>query len=90
MTRRAEEHPVPEIEEYTLTPPGGETPRLGSVLRRLEAIRREMDRDDLELEDHMRLYREGCELVMAARGILQHAAAEIEVLMGEAPPPPDS
>ena len=81
---------MPEIEEYTLTPPGGETPRLGSVLRRLEAIRREMDRDDLELEDHMRLYREGCELVMAARGILQHAAAEIEVLMGEAPPPPDS
>jgi exodeoxyribonuclease VII small subunit len=90
MTRRAEEHPVPEIEEYTLTPPGGETPRLGSVLRRLEAIRREMDRDDLELEDHMRLYREGCELVMAARGILQHAAAEIEVLMGEAPRPSDS
>jgi exonuclease VII small subunit len=44
-----------------------------------------MDRDDLELEDHMRLYREGCELVMAARGILQHAAAEIEVLMGEPP-----
>jgi exodeoxyribonuclease VII small subunit len=86
MTRRAEEHPVPEIEEYTLAPPGGEPPRLGSVLRRLEAIRREMDRDDLELEDHMRLYREGCELVMAARGILQHAAAEIEVLMGEAPP----
>ncbi len=81
---------MPEIEEYTLTPPGGETPRLGSVLRRLEAIRREMDRDDLELEDHMRLYREGCELVMAARGILQHAAAEIEVLMGEAPRPSDS
>ncbi len=90
MTRRAEEHPLPEIEEYTLTPPGGEPPRLGSVLRRLEAIRREMDRDDLELEDHMRLYREGCELVMAARGILQHAAAEIEVLMGDAPPPSDS
>jgi exodeoxyribonuclease VII small subunit len=85
MTRRAEEHPVPEIEEYTLTPPGGEPPRLGTVLRRLESIRREMDRDDLELEDHMRLYREGCELVMAARGILQHAAAEIEVLMGEPP-----
>ena len=73
---------MPEIEEYTLTPPG-EPPRLGTVLKRLEVIRREMDRDDLELEDHMRLYREGCELVMAARGILQHAAAEIEVLMGE-------
>ena len=76
---------MPEIEEFTLTPPGGEAPRLGNVLRRLESIRREMDRDDLELEDHMRLYREGCELVMAARGILQHAAAEIEVLMGDAP-----
>ena len=76
---------MPEIEEFTLTPPADEPPRLGSVLRRLELIRREMDRDDLELEDHMRLYREGCELVMAARGILQTAAAEIEVLMGDGP-----
>jgi exodeoxyribonuclease VII small subunit len=81
---------LPEIEEFTLTPPADEPPRLGSVLRRLELIRREMDRDDLELEDHMRLYREGCELVMAARAILQHAAAEIEVLMGDGPPPSDA
>ena len=81
---------MPEIEEFTLAPPESDAPRLGSVLRRLEAIRREMDRDDLELEDHMRLCREGCELVMAARGILQHAAAEIEVLMGDGPPSSDS
>ncbi len=80
----------PEIAAFNLTQPADEPPRLGSVLRRLELIRREMDRDDLELEDHMRLYREGCELVMAARGILQHAAAEIEVLMGDGPPPSDA
>jgi exodeoxyribonuclease VII small subunit len=72
--------------EMTLNPPDAEAPRLGALLRRLEEIRREMDRDDLELEDHMRLYREGCALVIGARSILQHAASEIEVLMTDAGP----
>lgn len=59
-------------------------PRLGALLQRLEEIRRLLDRDDLELEDQMTLYREGCALVVRAKAILDHASAEVEMLMNEA------
>ncbi|HEX2091813.1 MAG TPA: exodeoxyribonuclease VII small subunit [Longimicrobiaceae bacterium] len=62
---------------------GGAPLRLGAVLGRLEEIRRDLDREDLELEDQMQLYREGCALVVRARKILDQATSEVEVLMGE-------
>lgn len=63
-------------------------PRLGVLLARLEEIRRELDRDDVELEDQLALYREGCTHVLAAKRILNSVRSEVEILMtetGEAP-----
>jgi exodeoxyribonuclease VII small subunit len=63
-------------------------PRLGVLLARLEEIRRELDRDDVDLEDQLALYREGCTHVLAAKRILNSVRSEVEVLMaetGEAP-----
>jgi exodeoxyribonuclease VII small subunit len=63
-------------------------PRLGVLLARLEEIRRELDRDDVDLEDQLSLYREGCTHVLAAKRILNSVRSEVEVLMtetGEAP-----
>lgn len=54
--------------------------RLGAVLTRLDQIRREMDRDDLDLEDQLVLYREGVTHVAAARRILEASRAEVELL----------
>ena len=55
--------------------------RLGAVLARLEEIRRDLDRDDLDLEDQLLLYREGCTLAAQAKRILDTTRAEVEILM---------
>lgn len=54
--------------------------RLGAVLTRLDQIRHELDRDDLDLEDQLVLYREGVTHVAAARRILESSRAEVELL----------
>lgn len=72
--------PIPPISGPETPEPA---PRLGALLQRLEEIRRLLDRDDLELEDQMTLYREGCELVARAKAILDHASAEVEMLMSD-------
>ena len=61
-----------------------EPPRLGAILQRLEQIRRDLDREDLELEAQLELYREGCGHVIMAKQILGEVRAEIETLTGEA------
>lgn len=65
------------------SPAGAAEPRLGALLARLEEIRRELDRDDVELEDQLALYREGCAHVLAAKRILNSVRSEVEVLMTE-------
>jgi exodeoxyribonuclease VII small subunit len=60
-----------------------ETPRLSEVLARLDEIRRELDRDDLDLEDQLALYREGCGHVITAKRILGDVRAEVEILTQE-------
>ncbi len=57
--------------------------RLGAVLTRLDQIRGELDRDDLDLEDQLVLYREGVTHVAAARRILEASRAEVERLAEE-------
>ena len=54
--------------------------RLGAVLTRLDQIRRELDRDDLDLEDQLVLYSDGVTHVAAARRILESSRAEVEML----------
>jgi len=69
-------------------PDASTEPRLGALLSRLEEIRRELDRDDVDLEDQLALYREGCTHVLAAKRILNSVRSEVEILMtetGEAP-----
>lgn len=61
-----------------------DAPRLSQVLARLEEIRRELDRDDLDLEDQLALYREGCGHVIAAKRILGEVRAEVDILTQEA------
>jgi exonuclease VII small subunit len=61
-----------------------EPPRLEAILQRLEQIRRDLDREDLELEAQLELYREGCGHVITAKQILGEVRAEIEMLTGEA------
>lgn len=58
-------------------------PRLSALLARLEEIRRDLDREDLDLEDQLDLYREGVRLAAQARSIVDGATSEVEVLMGE-------
>lgn len=70
----------------TPAPPPAEPstgPRLGVLLARLEEIRRELDRDDVDLEDQLALYREGCTHVLAAKRILNSVRSEVEVLTAE-------
>jgi exonuclease VII small subunit len=57
--------------------------RLGPLLSRLDEIRRELDRDDVELEDQMTLYREACGHIASAKRMLGEHRAEIELLMTE-------
>lgn len=62
---------------------GDAPPRLSALLARLEEIRRDLDREDLDLEDQLDLYREGVRLAAQARGIVDGATSEVEILMGE-------
>ncbi len=62
-------------------PSPADSSRLGPLLSRLDEIRRELDRDDVELEDQMTLYREACGHIAAAKRMLGEHRAEIEMLM---------
>ena len=65
-----------------------ERPRLSALFQRLDEILTQLDREDVDLEEQMALYREACGHLATARGILDEAQAEIEFLMGgEAPAP---
>ncbi len=64
-------------------PSPADSSRLGPLLARLDEIRRELDRDDVELEDQMTLYREARGHLAAARRMLGEHRAEIELLMVE-------
>ena len=57
-------------------------PRLSSLFQRLDEILSQLDRDDVDLEEQMALYREACGHLGSARGILDETQAEIEFLMG--------
>ena len=65
-------------------PPGNteDRPRLSSLFQRLDEILAQLDRDDVDLEEQMALYREACSHLGSARGILDETQAEIEFLMG--------
>ena len=58
--------------------------RLGQILDRLDEIRRELDREDLDLEAQLALYREGCGHVLQAKQILNQVRSEVDLLMSEA------
>jgi exodeoxyribonuclease VII small subunit len=60
-------------------------PRLGDLFSRLDEILRHLDRDDVELEQQMELYREACSHLGSARRILDETRAEIEILLTDAP-----
>jgi exonuclease VII small subunit len=55
----------------------------GPLERYRTGISSDGDRDDLDLEDQLLLYREGCTLAAQAKRILDTARAEVEFLMGE-------
>ncbi len=59
-----------------------ERPRLSQLFQRLDDILSSLDREDVDLEEQMALYREACGHLANARGILDDAQAEIEFLMG--------
>lgn len=59
----------------------GEQPRLSELFVRLDEILSQLDREDVDLEEQMALYREACGHLASARGILDHTQAEIEFLM---------
>ena len=58
-----------------------ESPRLATALARLDQIVRRLDSGDLELEDQMALYVEGCGHVLAARQIVQESLLRIDELV---------
>ena len=60
--------------------PPGDRPRLGELFRRLDEILKHLDREDIDLEDQMSLYREACGHLGTARSILDETRAEIEIL----------
>lgn len=62
-------------------PAAGEQPRLSELFLRLDEILSQLDREDVDLEEQMALYREACGHLASARGILDHTQAEIEFLM---------
>ena len=68
--------------------PGPEQrPRLSGVFDRLDEILAQLDREDVDLEDQMVLYREACALLGAGRSILEETRAEIEFLGGDGDSP---
>lgn len=62
--------------------PADNRPRLSSLYQRLDEILSQLDREDVDLEEQMALYREACGHLASARGILDETQAEIEFLMG--------
>lgn len=71
------------MSDSTSSPHGGqmEPPlRIRTALERMEEIRLKLDSDDIELEDQLRLYREGVELAVRTQQLLAAAVAEIELL----------
>jgi exodeoxyribonuclease VII small subunit len=58
-------------------------PTLEHALERLEAIVAALERDDLQLEEALRLFEEGITHLRAAQGILAHAELRIERLIEE-------
>jgi exodeoxyribonuclease VII small subunit len=58
-----------------------EPPRLAASLARLDQIVRRLDSGDLELEDQMALYVEGCGHVVTARRIIQDAVLRIDEMV---------
>lgn len=61
-----------------------ERPRLSAVFGRLDEILAQLDREDMDLEEQMVLYREACQLMSAGRSILDETRAEIEILSADA------
>ena len=64
-------------------PESTDRPRLGTLFSRLDEILRQLDREDVDLEEQMALYREACAHLGSARAILDETEAEIEILLGE-------
>jgi len=58
-------------------------PTLEGSLGRLEAIVHALERDDLELEEALRLFEEGISHLRSAQGILKVAELRIERLIEE-------
>jgi exodeoxyribonuclease VII small subunit len=56
-------------------------PRLAAALARLDQIVRRLDSGEMELEDQMALYVEGCNHVVAARRIIQEAILRIDEMV---------
>jgi exodeoxyribonuclease VII small subunit len=63
-------------------PAAADRPRLSTLFQRLDEILSQLDREDVDLEEQMALYREACGHLGTARGILDETQAEIEFLMG--------
>lgn len=61
---------------------GADRPRLSTLFQRLDSILSQLDREDIDLEEQMALYREACGHLSSARAILDDTQAEIEFLMG--------
>ena len=57
--------------------------RFGEALGQLEAIVRELESGDLELEDSLERYQRGVELLRACRARLADADAKATSLLGE-------
>lgn len=54
----------------------------GSIMRRLEEITSALEKQDLELEEGLKLFEEGVGLVREARRRLAEAGARVEKLIG--------
>lgn len=57
--------------------------RFGEALAQLEAIVRELESGELELEDSLERYQRGVELLRACRARLADAEARVTSLLGE-------
>ena len=57
--------------------------RFGEALSQLEAIVRELESGDLELEDGLERYQRGVELLRTCRDRLKDAEAKVTSLLGE-------
>lgn len=60
---------------------------LGARIERLQAIVAELERDDIELEDAMRLFEEGVAHLRAAEALVARTELMIERLLEEADGP---